>query len=400
VREVRDSSSIGSYDNHVTTPGPGPSGPPATAPGASATASGPPATGTRRVIDLDPRSALAVALAFAALAVTVWLVRSIPKTLTALAIATLIALALNPLVERVRRRTGWSRRPAAVAVLLGVAVLGAVAATLVVVPTIQQARSIRDDIPRTVDDLGDLPVIGPRLRDADAANNVEKWLNELPERLSVDATPVERAATSIADGLASALLTVLLAIALVLDGEDIVRRARHLVPPARRPHADRIGSLVYEVIGRYVAGSLFVAVLAGIVMLTSAIVLSVPLAPIIGVWVAITNPIPQLGGLLGAVPFVLLGFTVSAVVGVVCLVIFVVYQNLENHVIHPLIVGRAVHLSPPATMVAALVGVSAGGVIGALFAVPLLGASKAVYLALRGEQPDDAPAPVPEPAAN
>jgi predicted PurR-regulated permease PerM len=60
-----------------------------------------------------------------------------------------------------------------------------------------------------------------------------------------------------------------------------------------------------------------------------------------------------------------------------------VYQQLENHVIQPLIVGRAVHLSPPATMVAALVGVSAGGVIGALFAVPLLGAAKAIYLSTR-----------------
>ena len=66
-----------------------------------------------------------------------------------------------------------------------------------------------------------------------------------------------------------------------------------------------------------------------------------------------------------------------------CLAIFLVYQNIENHVLQPVIVGRAVKLSPPATMVAALIGVSAGGVVGALFAVPILGASKAIYLAVR-----------------
>ena len=98
-------------------------------------------------------------------------------------------------------------------------------------------------------------------------------------------------------------------------------------------------------------------------------------------WVAICNPIPQIGGFLGAVPFVALGLTVSALVGVICLIVFLVYQQTENHLLQPLIIGRAVRLTPPATMVAALIGVAAGGVIGGLLAIPMLGATKAIYLA-------------------
>ena len=158
------------------------------------------------------------------------------------------------------------------------------------------------------------------------------------------------------------------------------------MPVSRRRTTDRLGVLVYEVIGRYIAGSLLVAVLAGTVMLIASLALGLPLAPLIGVWVAMTNLIPQIGGLLGAVPFVLLGFTESGATGVVCLAIFLVYQNIENHLIQPVIVGRAVQLSPPATMIAALIGVSVGGVVGALFAVPILGASKAIYLAFRDER--------------
>jgi predicted PurR-regulated permease PerM len=63
---------------------------------------------------------------------------------------------------------------------------------------------------------------------------------------------------------------------------------------------------------------------------------------------------------------------------------FMLYLQLENNVIQPLLVGRAVQLSPPATMAAALIGVSAGGVVGALLAVPLTGAAKAIYLDRRG----------------
>jgi len=125
------------------------------------------------------------------------------------------------------------------------------------------------------------------------------------------------------------------------------------------------------------------AALAGVVTLVASLSLGVPLAPLLAVWVAICNPIPQIGGFLGAVPFVALGLTRSAVVGVACLVVFLIYQQTENHVLQPLIIGRAVRLTPPATMVAALIGVAAGGAIGGLLAVPLLGASKAIYLALR-----------------
>ena len=118
-------------------------------------------------------------------------------------------------------------------------------------------------------------------------------------------------------------------------------------------------------------------------MLTGSLALGVPLAPLIAVWVAITNPIPQIGGFLGGVVFVLLAVTQGAVVGLIALAIFLVYQQLENHVLQPLIIGRAVRLSPPATMVAALVGVAAGGLVGGLFAIPLLGATKAIYLSTR-----------------
>lgn len=366
-------SPIDSYDNDVVDASPGPSG-------------------HARAVEIDPRSAIPFAVAFATLAITVWFVRSVPRTLTALAIGGLIALALDPVVEAVRRRLSWPRRYASAAVLLAFAGVFAAALALVTVPTIRQVQQLDDEIPRVVDDLEELPFVGERLREEETAAEVEEWLDELPERLSVDATPVERAAGQVADGILAGFVTLLLATTLLVDGEHLVSSARRLVPARRRDDADRLGRLVYEVVGRYIAGSLLVAGMAGTVMLASSLALGIPLAPLIGGWVAMTNMIPQIGGFLGAVPFVLLGTTQGAATGLACIAIFLVYQNVENHVIQPVVVGRAVKLSPPATMVAALVGVSAGGVVGALFAVPLLGAAKAVYLAFR-PGPVEAPAP-------
>ncbi len=360
-------STIGSYDTDVSA-----------APIGSPTTEG---------VDFDPRSAIPLAIAVAVFVVAVWFVRSIPRTLSSLAIAALLACALNPLVEALRRRTGWHRRTAAGVVLVITAVIASVVVALVTVPTIHEVRDFKKQIPQTVKDLGRLPVVGPRLRQADASDKVQSWLNDVPKHLSANSKPIEHAASAVADGIAAALFTMLLAITLLLDGEFLVNGIRRLVPGRRRPDADRMGRLVYEVVGRYIAGTLLVAALAGVVMLTGALVLDVPLAPLIAVWVAITNPIPQIGGFLGGAVFVLLAVTQGAVIGVIALAIFLVYQQLENHVLQPLIIGRAVRLSPPATMVAALVGVAAGGLVGGLFAIPLLGATKAIYMSTRGSRP-------------
>ncbi len=316
-----------------------------------------------------------------------------PRTLSSLALASLFAFALNPLVEALKRRTGWHRRTAAGVVMIVTAVLVGGIAALITVPTIHEVRDFNKQIPRTVKDLGRLPIVGPRLREAKASEKVQEWLNDAPKHLSANSKPIENAAGAVADGVAAALFTLLLAITILLDGEFIVDGIRRLVPKRRRGDADRMGRLVYQVIGRYIAGTLLVAALAGVVMLTGALALDVPLAPLIAVWVAITNPIPQIGGFLGGAVFVLLAVTQGAVVGVIALAIFLVYQQLENHVLQPLIIGRAVRLSPPATMVAALVGVAAGGLVGGLFAIPLLGATKAIYLSTRFPESElDAPA--------
>jgi predicted PurR-regulated permease PerM len=128
-------------------------------------------------------------------------------------------------------------------------------------------------------------------------------------------------------------------------------------------------------------------VLNGLVVLTLGLVLGVPLAPIAGLWAVLTNFIPQIGGFLGGSFFVVLALTESPQTAVVAGVLFLAYQQLENNVIGPAIVGSAINLSPPATMLAALVGGAAAGVPGALVATPLVGAVKALYLQRRGALP-------------
>lgn len=128
----------------------------------------------------------------------------------------------------------------------------------------------------------------------------------------------------------------------------------------------------------------------GPVRLTLGLVLGIPLIPLAAVWAMLTDLIPQVGGFLGRSFLVLLALTESVPTAIIAGAAFVIYMNVENHIIQPAIVGRSVDLTPPTTMVAAFIGGAVAGIPGALVATPVVGAAKAIYLEARGRgKPDD-----------
>lgn len=338
-----------------------------------------------RVYDLDWHVALVAALTVIALSAAFAVMASAPRTLTFFAIAGLLTMALNPLVGAMEIRLRARRGVAVAAVLLWFVVMVVGIVIILGPPAVKQARDLQDELPEVIEDLGDLPLIGQRLEDNDVPAKVQTFIEDLPARLAGDSAPIEGAARSILGGVLAGAMTLLLMIALLLDGERLVRTARHAVPVRHRDRADRIGDLFYRIVGKYFAGSLLVATVAGIVTLIAGLVLGVPLTPLLAVNVAVFDLVPQIGGAAGGVPFVLLAFTQGPTVGVIAAVFFILYLQLENNVLQPIVIGDAVDLSPPATMVGALVGVSIAGVPGALIAIPFLGAAKAVYHELRPE---------------
>jgi predicted PurR-regulated permease PerM len=304
---------------------------------------------------------------------------------TGIGVGLLVGVALSPIVTAVQRGWGTSRGIAAALVGLALTAIVVVIVLLVAPATVRQSQDFSDELPTTVRDMYSWPIVGDRLERADAAGEVERWIEDLPA--NVDDETLADAGERLLGGVFSALVVLVTALGVLVDGEIVVRRLRVLVPRPRQDTADRLGRIVYATFGSYFAGSLFVAGLAGLVTLSTGLLIGVPLAPVAALWTTFTNLIPQIGGALGGSFFVLLALTAGPVQAVIAAAVFLIYQNLENHVLQPAIVGRAVNLSPPATLLAALVGGAAAGVPGALMATPLIGAAKAVYLDSRGETP-------------
>lgn len=340
----------------------------------------------RTSVTIELRSLLLVSLALVLVAGLLAVFGAADDVVIPIGVGLLLGLALDPAVRAVQRR-GSSRHQAAVVIGLTAFALVALLVVLVGPATVDQAQQFEEDLPETVEGFYELPVVGSWLEDNEAERKVEEYVAELPAR--IDDETIEDTANSLLGGAISMLIAVAVAFTVMFDGESLVERGRNLIAERHRDQADRVGQVLYGTFGNYFGGSLTIAVLMGVYVLILALLFGVPLAPVAAIWAMITNFIPQIGGFLGGSFLTVLALSVSVPVAIAVALLFVIYMNLENNVLQPAIIGEAVDLSPPTTMVAALVGGAMAGVPGALVATPVIGAGKRLYFEIRrGEVPE------------
>ena len=128
----------------------------------------------------------------------------------------------------------------------------------------------------------------------------------------------------------------------------------------------------------YVAGNLIISIIAGAGTYVFLWICGVPFKGVLALWVGFADLIPLVGATLGAIVVVIVAFVHSPAVGIAAIVFFVVYQQLENHLLQPVVQGRTVKLNPLTVLVGALAGVELAGMLGALLAIPVCGVLQVV----------------------
>ena len=338
-------------------------------------------------LQLDWRTGAYVLVAVLGALAVVAVVSNTQSMLAPLGIGILIALALDPLADKLQRKLHLPRGIAVAVLAVGLLALAGLLVAVLGPRAVAEARKFSDQLPKTLDEIEELPLIGSWARDNDLGQKVQDWLRRLPSQITDER--IAEIASTLVSGIVAIAIVSIVAIAVLVDGEDLVGRVRKLIPASRRPRADRVGQVLYSTIGRYFGGSIFVAFLQGVWVLTLGLILGVPLAPVAAIWAMITSLIPQIGGFLGGTFFTLLASTQGITTALIAGVGFFVYMTTENNLIQPAIVGRSVDLTPPTTMVAAFIGAAVAGVPGALVATPLVGAAKQIYLEARGKARPD-----------
>jgi predicted PurR-regulated permease PerM len=335
-----------------------------------------------RIVRIRPTTVLTVlglTFGFLLLLYVTWIARQV---LTWTLVAVFLALALNPAVEFFQRR-GLKRRgiSAAVTFLL---TLGAIVALFsLFVPTlVNEARGFADALPGYINDvsagrgplgrLADRYEIEARVREAVNNGGAESLLGFSGTALAVT--------KSVLTFVVAVVTITFMTFFMLLEGPAWMERFYSLLPEGSRGRWEKVGHQIYRTIGGYVTGNLLISVIAGIASTLILLILGVPYAVALGLLVAILDLIPLAGATLAAIIVTTVAFLHSIPAGIIVLVFFVVYQQVENHVLQPLVYSRTVQLSPLAILISVLIGAKIAGVLGALAAIPVAGAIQVLLL--------------------
>jgi predicted PurR-regulated permease PerM len=334
----------------------------------------------RLTIDISGSAVLKIVLGLLALSFIADLLSQMRDLFVWTLAATFLAIALNPLVVRLEARIG--RKPAATLVFLGFVVGFIAILAAFVAPFVTQVDKLSTAIPQAISEAQHNSTVNRLDHRFHIAAHLKQHLDSLPNIVFGAAGRILGGAVAISTIF---FLTLFLLYELPAIGNVILSQ----VPPKRRPRVRAAAEHINRNIGGYVAGNLVISLICGVVTTLSLYLLDVPYSLALGVFMAVFDVIPLVGATIGSIVVVASGLIfVDVRTAVILFVIVNVYQQIENHILQPMIYGRTVQLPSLTILVAVLCGGAVLGLVGALLAIPIAATIQAVVGELLEERAD------------
>jgi predicted PurR-regulated permease PerM len=345
-----------------------------------------------RVVDFRPQTILrflAIVIATAIVLEVIWIARHV---LSWVFVALFLALALNPAVDWLERRI--PRRGAATAIVFTLALVAIVGIGFLFIPTL--VNQVNDFANKVPDYLNDLTKGRGRLGFLQTKYHlVDKARKALKEGGASRLFGLSGTALAVVQGVVNAVVATVtiafLTFFMLLEGRGWMESFLRQLPQQSQVRWRRIGGEIYRTVGGYVSGNLLISVIAGGSTTIVLLIMGVPFAVALGLIVAILDLVPLAGATIAGIIVGIVAFLHSIPAGIVVVAFFIVYQQIENHLLQPIVYGRTVQLSPLAVLISVLVGAELAGVLGALAAIPVAGSLQVILVdwlrRRRGEEP-------------
>lgn len=301
------------------------------------------------------------------------LVMHLRRILAFILVAAFFAIVLNPLVDtlvRMRMRRGFATG----LVFFSGLVLFSSMTYAFVRPIYSEGRKFADNLPTFVDDAKQgRGRVGSIIKRYDIDTWVEENAPKFKKSLSTAGGPAAQTAGKVATGIFGFVTVLVLTFLMLLQAPGIISAFLSALPSDRREQVRRIGNDASRTVSGYMAGNLLISLIAGVTAFIALQIVGVPFAFVMALWVAFADLLPLVGATVGAVPVILIAFLHSTSSGIAMLVVFIAYQQFENHVLQPVVMSRTVKLNPLWVLLSVLVGVELAGIVGALLAIPTAG---------------------------
>jgi predicted PurR-regulated permease PerM len=291
-------------------------------------------------------------------------------------VAVVLALGLDPVVGALVAR-GWKRGTAALAVFASLFVAVGLIVLITVGPLWDQVKDFLREVPEYWEEISSSDAF-QTLISSSSQEEVKSKLEDLAAGLPEAASTLLGVAGGIFGSVLSLVTLTFLALFMLIERHTITEWLFDLSPPEvqrrwRPVLEDSISAVSSSLIGN-VAISLVAATVAGV----SAWIFGLPFPIVLAVLTGFLDLIPQVGATVAAVILVLVALTVSTPAAIAMAIIQLIYQQLENYVVYPIVYRRAVELSAFTTIVSVLIASSILGVLGAILAVPFAAIAKIV----------------------
>jgi len=297
---------------------------------------------------------------------------TIRDTLVMIAIATLLAIGLDPLVSLLTRR-GLRRGAGVAVVFLGLLLVIAAAIYAIIPPIVNEVGSFVATVPNLITDLQNdqtIHSLDQRFGLLDALRNS----NIVQSVGSGAAGGILSASFTVAAVFADLLIVLILTLYFLAGFARIKAAAYRLVPASRRVRVSDLGDRILKQMGGYLSGATIIAIQAGLVAGIFSSVIGLPYPWAIGLGAAVLDFIPVVGPIIVGVSITLIGFTQGLAIGIISGVFYLCQHLFEAYWLYPRVMRRTVNISTGGVVVAILIGAGLLGVTGAILAVPVAAA--------------------------
>ena len=308
--------------------------------------------------------------------------------------AIFLAIAISPLARKFdklwgkkKERRGLSAVAAVLSVVLVVGLVVAIVGPMVVNETVDFLKTAPETVSEAIEGFGGLDNFGAGVGIENLGEQIGEWLTDFSkEMLAGISGSVVTSVSTAANILTGVTLTIVLAILFLIEGPGLLDNFWKMLSSKKDSETVKVWRRVVEkmagVITKYVSGQLSVAVLDGVVttlvvMLMSLIFgFSMGLALPMGLITMVLYMIPMFGPIFGCIIVALLLFFSSPVAGVIFVVWYAFWQQIENNVIAPKIQGKGLSLPTVAILAAITIGMYMFGLVGAIISIPIAGCIK------------------------
>jgi predicted PurR-regulated permease PerM len=313
-------------------------------------------------------------LIFVGLATLTWAIVSVGGTLLVIFVAVFLAMVLSPVVDAAARRLKLGRGAASSLVVLGLGVLVVVLLLITLAPLVDAVRSFVHNIPKITQHI-EHTAIGKQL------NNHNHLIDTLHKHAGAIASGAGKAASGLV-GIATSAFNVFMlgfsvlfmTLFLVKDLPNYRSALSSLQGNASAVRWYRIVDEIITMTSRYMIGNIVISIICGTIYGTTAVILGLPYPLALAVIAGILDMIPNVGSLIAGIIIGVVALSVSTTAVIVFVIVILVYQQFENYVLQPTIIGKAADLSGFLVILSVLVWGALFGVVGAIVGVPITAA--------------------------